>query len=163
MCETRLLQVPSTSTSRLVRYFYFFPQFFFRFKLHFLLLFFHTCSSHSQTGLLFYKLVPVQNWCRQIPARDHRSLPVHPPGLRLRCRRQWPRGRPAGRDQRDSAVRIIPEAEGQVRRTALVGLLSSLQSLGPQFCTHTHIWTHTSPNQTSRGLFDLLGLRFFVW
>lgn len=28
MCDTRLLQVPSTSTSRLVRYFYFFPQLF---------------------------------------------------------------------------------------------------------------------------------------
>lgn len=28
MCETRLLQVPSTSTSRLVRYFHFFPQLF---------------------------------------------------------------------------------------------------------------------------------------
>lgn len=53
--------------------------------------FFPWSSNHSQTGMLFYQLVAVQNQCGKIPARKHGPLPLYPPGLCLRHHqsRQW--------------------------------------------------------------------------
>lgn len=55
----------------------------------------------------------------QIPAREQRTLPVHPPGLRLRHHEPWPWDHTAWWGNWETPLQIISGAEEQVRTGAV--------------------------------------------
>lgn len=161
MCDTRLLQVPSTSTSRLVRYFNFFPQLF--------------SLQPSFPALVFPHVQQRQpNWFVTLQTGPSTELvqanscqrPLIPS-----CVPTWSTPSPSWTMATRSPGRTRPARLGCTHHSwswrtgekdSFGGSAEQFTVIGPPVL-HTHIWTHTSPNQTSRGLFDLLGLRIFVW